>query len=934
MLGKLIKYIVRKNRKKQKELRKEIEERKERGEDTRLQEVKLRLKRANYSMLQILRRVVELVEGLLLAVLSLLGFVWSIVLAGVLILIIILMTVIPNLGEEGQKDKDKGNGTDNIVGELQWTDEELSRYKGYYNGYEQNLFKLVIMTKAGMEGYGKTDKYKTIKGSDIGDTVLPMYLGIQTIEGGGFTLYVEPQGKVEKDVYVDPSTYDSPSNPIGLSSIVGPYQLGQYARLDNTGHSSGSIPTEVIAEIKAKYKNEKKGLNTTYYPYASMVSIAHQVGKIQEQRLGNAEMLGKIEEIAKSYGIKANIPKMQSEMVGMMMQTAYHGVRYVNLEDYYSFLCAVWAYSSDVDAERGFHHYSFRTSGGGLDLSSMSGHASIMGGGTSAIYKAGGVGKVSGNVLLHKDGVKLRLPLWAELNEKYKENPYFARAAKKAYTHSENGAIVINFHYGLVSYLEGKQIMEYLRGKLPASTGGEGNGEGFKEGKLGEIQGPWNDRKMIEYLEKSKNKKYYGSAYAVENKDKKMSGGMTYEDWRKGSKWGVPYYRQSSRVVESKVGYGSMKLGLNGCHVFMNAYIASGLTGTLINPTEMMDAMVYSRSLQPNGYYNNTYTDVNNVMGYLGIYMMRGDMRKGSVGGEDRVEIEKVVGKFSSKIGKAEWKDKVDKLLERDGMVGLSMGNGKTDKGYKFTSDVNHYIVLTEKVGGGYKTMSYGTGRGGMERDTQIYTWDEIYRIASGGGYGGQIYFAYNPNIGRKGVGEKGRENFSGVSEEEKNELLFGTKKRPRTAVDISATEIGKKIETVEVQVWVKEWGRKKSKTVKISVHRELKSSIKRIMQEIYEDSSKPIMNYGGGFCYRTMNNGTGTKNLSNHSFGAAFDFNVPENPYVKGGEAIVGSLKKYRPGKDERSFSKEHIVVRTFEKYGWRWGGEYGDYMHFELLQ
>lgn len=56
----------------------------------------------------------------------------------------------------------------------------------------------------------------------------------------------------------------------------------------------------------------------------------------------------------------------------------------------------------------------------------------------------------------------------------------------------------------------------------------------------------------------------------------------------------------------------------------------------------------------------------------------------------------------------------------------------------------------------------------------------------------------------------------------------------------------------------------------------------------------------------------------SNHSWGLAVDLNAPEN-------AFGGSSHTITP-----------MVVRLFNRYGWRWGGEYHgtkDWMHFEFM-
>ena len=91
------------------------------------------------------------------------------------------------------------------------------------------------------------------------------------------------------------------------------------------------------------------------------------------------------------------------------------------------------------------------------------------------------------------------------------------------------------------------------------------------------------------------------------------------------------------------------------------------------------------------------------------------------------------------------------------------------------------------------------------------------------------------------------------------------------------------------------------------------------------------------------------TDRRSNHSYGVAVDINPGKagNPWFD--HAIVPSdsvregdkapwKMKYAPyngtyKKDSGIWEWESIAVKTFAKYGWGWGGSYGDTMHFSYL-
>ncbi len=83
----------------------------------------------------------------------------------------------------------------------------------------------------------------------------------------------------------------------------------------------------------------------------------------------------------------------------------------------------------------------------------------------------------------------------------------------------------------------------------------------------------------------------------------------------------------------------------------------------------------------------------------------------------------------------------------------------------------------------------------------------------------------------------------------------------------------------------------------------------------------------------------TGAKTMSAHAKGRAIDVNPLINPYVdKTGTSHKKSLgfvtRQQRAKSDAAGMIKvDGIVVKTFKKYGWTWGGEWNsikDYQHF----
>jgi hypothetical protein len=77
---------------------------------------------------------------------------------------------------------------------------------------------------------------------------------------------------------------------------------------------------------------------------------------------------------------------------------------------------------------------------------------------------------------------------------------------------------------------------------------------------------------------------------------------------------------------------------------------------------------------------------------------------------------------------------------------------------------------------------------------------------------------------------------------------------------------------------------------------------------------------------------------LSHHSYGWAIDINPLQNPYVRSdGSVLRRAVKPYldRTLRRQGMIHAGDIVVRSFARIGWTWGGNWRtlkDYMHFSL--
>ena len=138
---------------------------------------------------------------------------------------------------------------------------------------------------------------------------------------------------------------------------------------------------------------------------------------------------------------------------------------------------------------------------------------------------------------------------------------------------------------------------------------------------------------------------------------------------------------------------------------------------------------------------------------------------------------------------------------------------------------------------------------------------------------------------------------------------------------------------TVTVDVWkLKADGTKYASTAEIEVNKALAEDVKAIFTEIFNDSSQFPIKTVGGFSWRGV---AASGSRSQHSYGTCIDINYNENYYIRNGTVYSGSY--WKPYEDPYSITPDGIVVQTFAKYGWDWGGtawsSSKDYMHFTYL-
>ena len=492
------------------------------------------------------------------------------------------------------------------------------------------------------------------------------------------------------------------------------------------GYDVGARRTQVLVdtfvdEIKQNYAYvETPKYENNFMPYGvstqiglvSTNSLTARYDKIDEQ----------IEDIAKQYGITTNIEKLKAYIHLFSAAATYHsgGGKTLGSKDaregLISLWCALWSTTSDNDADRGFHNVKVVYDSYNYTEPQM--RKFIFG--DRNFYVSWGTNK-SG--FFEINGKSVDTILWQWVWDNCSNPDYFEQTAVRWFNKyqgpnsNKTDSPVTDSSYGFAAYLIGRDIAASIGISAPIATGGniddcdcyEG-GSGGSVGSLSDIdlsnvqvgvaQGPWNADLMAKINNRKSNegfgyfKDHFGKTF--ENSSRKDKE----EEWRKNSKWKVPYYNQSSsaNVVfwSNNLNYHSSTGGgdLDACGTYMLAYMLSAATGRLINPVEAFAVGLELDIFAANGhmqYDNNNFAKLNEY----GIYITHIE------GGNNSAN-----------------KAKIDECLEKGGIVGVRSTNPRN----KFVNSA-HFFVITEKVGDKYNVYAST----GFDRDTkQSYTWDVV----------------------------------------------------------------------------------------------------------------------------------------------------------------------------------------------------------------
>lgn len=518
-------------------------------------------------------------------------------------------------------------------------------------------------------------------------------------------------------------------------------------------------------------------LGNTFYVYADSTGTLDEVE-------------AKVREIAPSFGITNNVDLLVNYCKFFTIANAYHGAHTMSTKACI-FWCALWAASSDNDAERGFDKIKFTSDA--LDESTYRGeflgHSSYVGtyGDNSVqIVNLTYVPSTITNGYVEINGQKITKPILAYISD-YCDSKGLSSIYKpvvddlnsRAYASTLGSAVVnANYYYGFVAYKTACKVLEVIGTNLPVATGGnvqdcdcyEDSSSGasmvfnvdISNIKEGQVQGPWSEEIKAKMMNEGTDiSQYFGQVNAIKNKNNKYAhfvGNMTYESWRLSTKWQIPFYMQNANMPEA--GFNSMdkylaslgnsgstqRLVAAGCHIYQYSYIASALTGTIINPVEMALGLKYTGGITGTGL--NVLASSYLAFNELGLKAV-GLTQNGCYGNtSDFCTAFGVTDAELNSENKAEFKKVLDAVLDNNGLYGYAAGGS-------FTSG-NHCVVVSEKVGSNYRVVWYATGnpkaKNAAVEGYDIFTFDKIYDTMCGhdsgySGYDWQRFYAWNPNL-------------------------------------------------------------------------------------------------------------------------------------------------------------------------------------------
>lgn len=417
--------------------------------------------------------IIAFVESAILSLTALLGGVGVLVVITVGVIIIVIIGIISpidlNKGKTDLNDISKSSSSATAA----WTEEELSVRGVLLNDYEKNLYRLIMLSKQTVNG----TYANTVFTGDVGiDTMF--LVGTSSTETG---MQFYAKSSDNRNILQYPSDYAENNLGYGMLGLNASKKVEDY------------YGTEIAAKLKAKYVPLAIPLtDARYIPWGVAMSGKHLSNDMSATIL-TEKTDAVITKVMQSYGITANAERFKKISYWVCAQAEYHGAQSSEYEAYISFLGAMWAASSDDDTKRDLANYTY-TNGEGTYGEGAFRHVFVGSNGAQDIELNGDFTNIQYytryKTRIALNGVELPKPVWGYLHDKYKDNPEFmiAENQMKSFasmvTNDDGGGTgmrVLNFHYGINSFIQGTALMKNISGKLIGGSDSAGDNHTIKE---------------------------------------------------------------------------------------------------------------------------------------------------------------------------------------------------------------------------------------------------------------------------------------------------------------------------------------------------------------------------------------------------------------------------------------------------------------------
>ena len=532
-----------------------------------------------------------------------------------------------------------------------------------------------------------------------------------------------------------------------------------------------------VQKFKAKYSYSNYSSLISCYnyaPYGMAIQIGFLSGKYTDWSSTHDYIDTQLPILAEKFGIKSNIETLKNLCHIFMLANGYHGHNSDMNEPELIYWVALWAATSDNDADRGFDKielnsdsYSESTYRG--EFLGYSSYAGTYGGNATTITNLTYVpdSTVKGYIKINGSAITTPVIKYVYdycvskgLGDLYQ--PVLDDLNGRAYASTLGRAVLNqNYNYGLMAYLAGRKVINDIGISAPLASGGNsiddcecvetdsvfnlGNRD-FSNITVGEPQGIYPASIREEVKKMTKYQPYFGKLDSLSDSDGTLSGNMSREEWRLWTKWKVPYQYQVGGDNWQDGIYRSSYEKNNACPLYLQAYMYSALTGTAMNVQELQAAQAV--------YYNGGVAGAEHDGGYYPHFKEFCEMAKDA---GFYVRVTKYVNGSHSDVNVTDGakseapiiypdaslsiKEQIDYVLDNNGIVGVVVSSSSP-----FASS-QHYFCITEHVSENeYKTHSATN----QSLDVKTHKLEEI--IGTNGawlytGHAQNIVFAWNPNL-------------------------------------------------------------------------------------------------------------------------------------------------------------------------------------------